>query len=191
MATVVFVKLSQLDFISNSMAYTRPAQLCYYPMGASNHWIGIQMEWRMNERVNIQLCNWYCSIYVELPDVSLGLLSYYRGFKNKLALPICFLCPSMLLQIAQQIMIMGDLQSQGYGMSRMLWKMMGWQNLELDCQSLSFDSYLSTVTPRSHNLSSSLHYIMCDPSYCSYKLYSLPAQQQQIGSWDPIQGNPL
>ena len=29
------------------------------------------------------VCNWHCSVYVEPPSVSLGLLSHRRSFMNK------------------------------------------------------------------------------------------------------------
>ena len=72
--------------------------------GASNCWTGIwtgMMEWNDGMEhgmewwiytVAANLYNWCCAIYirVELPSVSLRVLTHHRGFMNKLALLTCF-----------------------------------------------------------------------------------------------------
>ena len=49
------------------------------------------MEWN---DIAAKLCNWHCSIQVNVPDVSLGLLPHCRGFMSKYIANIAqaFLC---------------------------------------------------------------------------------------------------
>ena len=61
------------------------------------------MENGMGQRmytVAANLCNWCCSIKVELPGMSLGLLSHHSSFMSKYGIAYMLLYPSMVLSLA-------------------------------------------------------------------------------------------
>ena len=153
------------------------------------------MEWKMewNGEVADNLCNWCCSFYVEL---SLGLLSHYRGFMSKSALPTCFdiqawyciASSSSDAQKWQSCKARLSHEKQESGFTRLqLW------NVIVDRQNMMAEISLSVPwlcnsilnhSQLSHNLSSNL---LDSGKHCSHVWYcsqSLAAliQQQQMGT---------
>ena len=131
--------------------------------------------------VAVNSCDWRCSILVELPCVSLGLLPHHRSIMSLYGIVRTPLYRSMVPSLAHHQVLV---QSQTPTQKTRIWlcetilakchcgqKCDGRNLIVLDPWSLCFDICLctSSVTPRSHNLSSSLNSSKCGHHawYCS------------------------
>ena len=154
------------------------------------------MEWTMEWKtewnsecitaVAANLCNWCCSIQVELRGVSLGL--FYLTSKVSWASSACFYIQAWYYIVLLQAHFLSyfckarlSYKKQQSGFARLLlwnfretivmefsWPTMWWQELVLDPQCLCFSLHMYiSILPTSHNLSSSLNSSKRGPMHCT------------------------